>query len=333
MERLFQPAFNEDDFVRLKGQTIQGIKNAKTRPAITASAVYNKILYGSENAFAYPDSGTELTVENIDIEDVKAFYADNLSASVTSVIAVSDLSEAELTSKLSALGGLEDKPIAASVTAPYPALRPNTLYLIDKEGAAQSEIRIGKHALPFDATEEYYRAGLMNFVLGGAFNSRINLNLREDKGYSYGARSFFRGNKTRGAFTSQAGVRTDATAASIIEFMKEIDGYKAGGITSEELAFTKNAIGQRDARDYETPSQKLGFLSEILTYDLPDGFVDTQNTILENITAEEINALADKYLNTKDMTVVVVGDKATILPDLQKLGYDIVELDENGNPV
>lgn len=333
MERLFQPAFNEADFTRLKGQTIQGIKNAKTQPAVTASAVYNKILYGDQNAFAYPDDGTEASVENITLDDVKAFYAQNYNASVMSVIAVSDLGEAELKTKLSQLATLNPSPVAKAATQSYPALASNTLYLVDKEGAAQSEIRIGKRALPYDATGEYYRAGLMNFILGGAFNSRINLNLREDKGYSYGAFSFFNGNKERGSFTAQAGVRTDSTAASIVEFMKEIDTYKTGGITDEELTFTKNAIGQRDARDYETPFQKLRFLSNILTYNLPNGFVDTQNTILDNITAAELNALAGKYLDTKEMTIVVVGDKATILPDLQKLGYNIVELDADGHRV
>jgi len=218
-------------------------------------------------------------------------------------------------------------------TAPYPALASNTLYLIDKEGAAQSEIRIGKRALPYDATGEYYRAGLMNFILGGAFNSRINLNLREDKGYSYGAFSGFNGSEERGSFRAQAGVRTDSTAASITEFLNEINGYQAGGIEADELAFTKSAIGQRDAREYETPFQKLRFLSNILTYNLPDGFVDTQNTILDNITAGEISGLAAKHLKTDEMTVVVVGDKATILPNLQELGFNIVELDEDGNPV
>ena len=333
MERLFQPAFNEADFRRLKGQTIQGIRNAKSQPTVTAAGVYNKILYGDQNAFAYPNTGTEGTVASITLDDVKAFYAENYSASVASVIAVSDLSEAELTGKLTKLGDWEAKPVATTATSPYPALKANTLYLVDKPGAAQSEIRIGKRALPFDATGEYYRVGLMNFVLGGAFNSRINLNLREDKGYSYGARSFFRGNENRGSFTAQAGVRTDSTAASITEFLNEINTYQATGIKADELAFTKNAIGQSDARDYETPFQKLGFISNILTYNLPASFVDEQNAILANIEADEVNALAAKYLDTKDMTIVVVGDKATILPDLQKLGYDIVELDADGNPI
>ena len=216
---------------------------------------------------------------------------------------------------------------------PFPELQTGTLYLVDKEGAAQSEIRIGRRALPFDATGEFYRAGLMNFVLGGAFNSRINLNLREDKGYSYGARSFFRGEDGYGAYTAQAGVRTDSTAASITEFLNEITLYNDSGITADELDFTKSAIGQSDARRYETPFQKLRFLDNIQTYNLQDGFIDKQKAILGGFTIDNVNALAAKYLNPEEMIMVVVGDKAEILPSLTELGFDIVELDADGNPI
>ena len=173
----------------------------------------------------------------------------------------------------------------------------------------------------------------MNYTLGGAFNSRINLNLREDKGYSYGARSFFNGNENRGFYRAQAGVRTDSTAASIVEFMKEIDNYRADGITAEELSFTKSAIGQRDARSYETPFQKLGFLSQIQTYDLNPAFIDQQNAILADISADELNTLAKKHLNSDDMVLLVVGDKSVVMDEVKDLGYNIVELDEDGNPL
>ena len=173
----------------------------------------------------------------------------------------------------------------------------------------------------------------MNFVLGGAFNSRINLNLREDKGYSYGARSFFRGEDGYGAYTAQAGVRTDSTAASITEFLNEITLYNDSGITADELDFTKSAIGQSDARRYETPFQKLRFLDNIQTYNLPDGFIDEQKDILNGFTIDNVNELATKYLNPEEMIMVVVGDKATILPNLTGLGFDIVELDADGNPI
>ncbi len=332
-ERLFEPAFNEDDFTRLQGQTLQGIAFSKSEPAVTATAIYNQLLYGANNAMAYPSEGTETTVADITLDDVRAFYAQNYSASVASVIAVSDLSQEEVGAELAVLENWERKEVTVPDFVPFPELQTGTLYLIDKADAAQSEIRIGRRALPFDATGEFYRAGLMNFVLGGAFNSRINLNLREDKGYSYGAFSFFRGEDGYGAFTAQAGVRSDATAASITEFLNEITLYNASGITADELAFTKSAIGQSDARRYETPFQKLRFLDNIQTYNLPDGFIDEQKAILTGFTEADVNALAAKYLNPEEMIMVVVGDKATILPNLTELGFEIVELDADGNPV
>jgi zinc protease len=187
-----------------------------------------------------------------------------------------------------------------------------------------------KRSLPYDATGEFYRANLMNYVLGGAFNSRINLNLREDKGYSYGAGSGFSGEEDYGAYVASAAVRTDATSASIIEFENEIRNFAENGITEPELTFTRNAIGQRDARRYETPIQKLVFLSRIVTYKLDDDFVDKQNAILAGISQKELNELAEKHLNMDDMIIVVIGDKQVILPGLQELGYEIVELDVTG---
>jgi len=156
----------------------------------------------------------------------------------------------------------------------------------------------------------------MNYPLGGAFNSRINLNLREDKGYTYGARSFFSGGETRGWYRAGAGVRADTTAASITEFVNEIQGYYEGGITAEELEFTKSAIGQRDARSYETPGQKLGFLGRMMTYDLEPSFVDEQAEILQGMTKANIDALAKKHLNLDEMIMVVVGDKSKYMGEM-----------------
>ncbi len=333
-EKLLMPAFTEEDFARVKDQVIQGIEFSKKQPATVATNAFSKFLFGEDNSFAFPDSGTIESVQGLSLEDVKKFYADNYSAQIGSMIAVSNIDKSEMLAKLeSAFAGWSGLGNEKPELNAFPPLAEKTLYFINKPGAAQSEIRIGKRALPYDATGEYYRAGLMNYALGGAFNSRININLREDKGYTYGARSFFSGDEDRGFYRAQAGVRTDATDASIVEFVKEISSYYESGITPEELLFTKNAIGQRDARSYETPRQKLGFLSNILTYKLADDFVDEQAEILENISKEEIDALAAKHLNIDEMIMVVVGDKAVIMPGLEELGYDIVELDEDGNPL
>ena len=203
-----------------------------------------------------------------------------------------------------------------------------TLYLVDKPGAAQSEIRIGYLTdLTYDATGAYWERSLMNYALGGAFNSRINLNLREDKGYTYGARSSFSGSKLPGPFTASASVRTDATADSVVQFMNEITGYREEGITPEELQFTKDAIGQSEALDYETPGQKARLLDQIITYDLPADFVRQQQAVISGITRERVIELAREHLPIEKMKILVVGDKAVIYESLEALGYPIVELD------
>ena len=332
-ERLMEPAFAEEDFNRLVDQTLQSIEQSKKQPSTVASQAFQLLLFGHDTPSAWPSLGTEETVKAISLDDVRSFYQTWYKPNIAAIVTVSDLSQSELIEKMSVFDewtGTAPLP----VKPPEPSeLTPGTLYLIDNPGAAQSEIRIGRHALPFDATGEYFRAGLSNFILGGAFNSRINLNLREDKGYSYGARSGFSGSDVSGVFTASAGVRTDATTDSVRQFFKEISAYYEDGITADELAFTQRAIGQRDARSYETPSNKLGFISRILTYDLPDGFVDTQNDILEDFTKEEVDALAQKWMSPDDMVIVVVGDKEKILDNLKTLEYPIVELDSYAKPV
>ncbi|NNE58798.1 MAG: insulinase family protein [Hellea sp.] len=329
-EKIFKPKFAKADFERLQQQTIQNIRASKKQPAGVATEIFNRKLFGDKNAFAWPNSGTEDSVANMKLADVRRFYRANYSAEIAEIIAVSDLDEADVMKSLATFSSWEAKPVRLKKAKPFPKLEVGTLYFIDKPGAAQSEIRIGKRSLPYDSTGEQYRLGLMNYALGGAFNSRINLNLREDKGYTYGARGFFNGSEDRGFYRASSGVRTDATAASVKEFVKEIKKYQAKGITEEELSFTKSAIGQSDARSYETPRQKLGFLGRMMTYDLDPSFVDEQNAILADISKAEIDALAKKHLRLGQMIMVVVGDKAAVYDDLVELGYPIVELDEDG---
>jgi zinc protease len=171
----------------------------------------------------------------------------------------------------------------------------------------------------------------MNFILGGTFNSRINLNLREDKGFTYGARSTFNGSKYKGPFTVSTGVKATATDSSVVEIMKEIKKYKKSGITDEELAYTKNSIGLSEALKYETNWQKAGFLKRIVEYNLEKDFLDKQKNILLSATKATINATANKYLQDDKMIIVIVGNKDVVLEPLKKLGYEIDEYNNEGN--
>ena len=318
-EKLLEPKFDPADFTRVQQQMTQAIALSRDQAGATAQTVYDLLLLGRDNPVAHLDMGTPETVGALTVDDARAFYAARYSPSIASLVVVSDLDETELLPKLAALEAWQGPAVEPAPLAPFPDTGATRLYLVDKPGAAQSEIRIGRRALAYDATGEYYRARLANFALGGAFNSRINMNLREDKGYTYGARSGFAGNRDYGTFTASAAVRTDATAAE--------------GIAPAELAFTRNAIGQRDALSYETPFQKLGFLSRILTYDLDDDFVERQNEILAAISADELNRLAAKHMTMDDMVIVVVGDRAAIEGELEGLGYEIVLLGADGVPM
>jgi zinc protease len=169
--------------------------------------------------------------------------------------------------------------------------------------------------------------------LGAAFNSRINLNLREDKGWTYGARTNFSGDKYTGAFTFSSGIRADATDSALIEVMREVKEYTANGIKQDEIEFMRKSIGQADARSYETGQQKAAFISRLLEYNLTPDYITKQSQILNSITKKDIDAISKKYIDVNKMNILVVGDKAKILPGLQKLGYEIVELDADGNVV
>jgi zinc protease len=330
-ERLYKPKFTQEALDRIKKQIIEGLKNAKTQPAQVADDVFSKILYGYDNVRAYGTVGNEHTVANITLADVQSYYDTYLTPSLTSVIVVGDISEIEAKKKLEFLNKWTAKKVEIPVPLPGKILDKTRIYLVDIPKAAQSQIKVGYlTGLNYDATGNYYKVGLANYVLGGAFSSRINLNLREDKAWTYGARSAFSSGKYGGDFIASSGIKGNASDSAIVEFIKEIKNYGENGIKPEELTFTKVSIGQSDARRYETNSQKAVFLSRILEYNLSPNYIDEQNRILNSITQEEINNLNKKYFDVTKAAILVVGDKASIYPGLQRLGYEIVELDTDG---
>lgn len=321
-EKILQPAFLESEFTRVRSNAIQGIKNAKKDAGYLASTAYIKLLNG-KNIAGLPSGGTEKSLSQLNSADVGTFYKTHFKPGSSEMIIVSDLDKKTVKNSISVLDGwLGDGP-KLDLLIGLPNSKPGRIYLVNKANAAQSVIRLGKRSLKRDFTGEYYKNYLMNFPLGGAFNSRINLNLREDKAYTYGASSGFSGDQLSGKFTAGAEVRADVTDKSIVELTKEIKQYAEQGIRAEELAFLRKAINQKDALKYETPSAKLGFLAQILEYDLAPGFVKTRADIVDTISAKEINALAKKHLNLDDMIIVVVGDSIVLKPQLEALGYTV----------
>lgn len=325
-EKLFHPAFSPADFDRMKERVIQSMQQQLKNPSALASRARDLILFGSENRVSYPDEGTLDTISRVTLEDVKAFYQAYYTASKAHAVVVSDLDSQQVVQAFSFLTDLPRKDYSFSPYAEFPDYAEQSIFLIDNPGSVQTAVYLAKRGPKFDATGEYFKSRLMNFPLGGAFNSRINLNLREDKGYTYGASSGFAGGKTLGWFEVNADLNWQSTADGITEMLKEIKQYKAQGITDQELTFMRNAYTLSDALDYETPGSKVRFLSQLLAYDLPKNYRQKQLDIIKHISAEEINALAAAQLNPDELQIIVVGDKQKILEQLESLGRPVVEL-------
>ncbi|TMI80763.1 MAG: insulinase family protein, partial [Bacteroidetes bacterium] len=325
-ERMSNPKFTEDAF--------ESFKVMKSQPATVANDVIAKINYGPNNILGMSETGTEETVKNISLQDIQNYYDNDMTTDGMKVVIVGDVKQTEILPKLAFLNKLPNKKIELPKVSATPLpTEKSKIYLVDVPKAAQTEFRVGYNTdLKYDATGEFYKAGLMNYALGGSFNSRLNLNLREDKGWTYGARSTFDGDEYSGDFEFSSGIKADATDSALVEVVKELKNYSESGITNDELAFMKSAIGQRDALRYETGFQKAGFIRNILEYNLPANYTEMQSKILNGMSKQDIDALAKKYVDAGKLNMLLVGDKAKILPGLQKLGYPIVELDADGKP-
>jgi zinc protease len=331
-ERMLRPKFTEETFNRLKRQTIEGIKNSKSQASSVANVVFDKINYGENNILGVADRGTEETVKNITLKDIQDYYDQYISSNGAQVVVVGNVKEKEVLPQLSFLDQLPKKVVDLPSVPAAPGVEKTKIYVVNIPNAAQTEFRVGYVTnLKYDATGDYYKANLSNYNLGGGFNSRLNIKLREDKGWTYGARSGFAGNKYTGTFAFSSGIRANATDSALAALLADLKEYNSKGPDDTEVAFMKSSIGQSDARNYETGGQKAAFLSRMLIYNLPANFVDQQTKILNNISPKEIGSLAKKYYDINKMNILLVGDKNQFMPALKDFGYEIVELDANGN--
>ena len=334
-ERMFNPKFTEAAFSRIQKQNLENFKQIKADPASVADAVFAKVNYGPNSILSMSEGGTEHTIRNMKLSDVEGYYNNNMTSQGAKVVIVGDIKEEEVLPKLAFLNKLPNKKIELpAVNATASQIDKTKVYVVDIPKAAQSQFRVGyATGLKYDATGDFFKSKLMNYTLGGDFNSRLNLNLREDKGWTYGARSSFTADEYTGDFEFSAGIRADATDSALAEVMKEITNYRTNGITEPELKFLKNSLGQRDALLYETGLQKAGFIGRILDYNLPANYVDQQNKILAGLTKQQVDAMSKKMLSPEKMNILLVGDKAKILEGVKKLGYEVIELDVDGKKV
>lgn len=332
-ERLFHPKFTEEDFARVKKQAIESLKHSSNRPAYIASKVFNKLIFGPEHPLGHSTDGTEASLDKISLADIQSYYQNNIGLSGLKIVVVGDISQESILQKLGFLGKLPNGAGSLPAFPDIPRATPNTVYFVDVPGAAQSEFRMGFNTdLLYDATGDFYRATVMNFPLGGAFNSRLNLYLREDKGWTYGARSAFNGNQYMGTYSFQSGIKANATDSALVAILEILKNFKEKGMSAEELNFTRHSITLSEARKYETGFQKANFLGRIQTYHLDKDFTEQQNKLLSKMTLPEAKALGQKHLpDQEDLVILIVGDKASLAPTIEAKGFKVVEVDKDAN--
>ena len=331
-ESLLQPKFDQSEFDLMKKGQLDELSQMQSNAGALAEMAFKKILYGQNHVLGYLGKGTSETVKSLTLDDVKNYY-NNLNTSMISVAVNGDAKKEEIETGLAFLLKIKSgSPAVADVSA-TPKIEKTKIYFVDKKNAAQSEIRVGYIAMPYDAHGDFYKSNIMNFSFSGAFNSRINYLLREIKGWSYGVRGGFSGTQYPGIFSISGAYKANTTDSTVVEIFKEFKEFVNNGVKDDEISFTKNAIAQADGLKYESPFQKLNFIKRVLDYNLSKDYVAKQTEILNAISKNDINELAKKYLPYNNMVIVIVGDKATNLEKVKKLGFDVLEIDSNGKTI
>jgi zinc protease len=328
---LLEPTLGAGDFARLKKRRLVAIQTRDDRIRDVANDVFAGLLWEASDPRALPALGTAAGIARLTLEDAREFWRAHLDPAGARLCYVGALDAAAVTDLFAAL--IDRWPRVDATQARAARTSPQrsgvAVFLVDKPGAAQSELRIG-HPGWARRDPDFYRRSAANYVLGGSFTSRINLNLREDKGYTYGARSEVDGGLQAGAFSMSAGVHTAVTAAAVKEALAEL-GRFGKGVTPEELEYVRAALGQGLERAFETTAARLGMLETIAKYGEPDDFPAQRKAWLEALTQTELDGLARDLVHLDGLVVLVVGDRAKILPGLAELGIGtIVELRSDG---
>jgi zinc protease len=318
-EMLFEPRWDEEQFNLAKSRVVNNLKRNKANPGYLASTELNKLIFGENSILAVENVGTEESVNSITIDDLKDFYNRNFSPSVARFIIAGDIDQQRVEA---ALTGINTKWQVKEVSIPevkIPAApEKSQIYFVDVPGAKQSVIYIGCPSVP-RTDPDYYPAFVTNYKLGGSFNGIFNLILREEKGFTYGARSYFSGAKNYGTFTASSMVRTNSTLESLNIFKTEMEKYRES-IPQEYIDFTKSALLKSNARNFETLGNLLNMLTNISTYDLPADYIKQEEAFVKGLTVEKQLELAKKYIDPSRMYYVVVGDASTQLKELEKVG-------------
>ena len=332
---ILNPVFPEEDFARLQNLQLAGIQQEKVQPIGMALRVFPKLLYGDEHAYGLPftGSGTEQSVQSITTDGLRQFHTDWFKPNNATLVVVGDVSMDELEPLLERqfrnwdAGDVPEKNIAAVAHKPQ-----STVFLVDRPDSEQSLILAG-HVAPPKNNDEEIAIEAMNEVLGGSFSARMNMNLREDKHWSYGAQTLILDARGQRPFVVYAPVQTDKTKESMAEIYKEVSGILGERPpTGDEVARAKDKNTLTLAGRWETANAVAGSLSEMVRFDLPDNYWDVYPEMVRSLSEDQVSGAASTVVRPDNMVWVVVGDRAKIEEGIRELEFgDIILMDADGN--
>ena len=330
-----RPTFPQAELDRQKAQRLTSVIQARDDPASIGQLAFARVVYGATHRYGTALAGSAQNIQGFTVADIRAFYTSAFQPANATIIVVGDVTPDRVVPLLEAQFGKWQKGAAPQHTALTPPALPaaRQIYIVDKPGAPQSQVRIGWTGVA-RSTPDYFPITVMNTVLGGAFSSRLNLNLREKNGYTYGAQSQFDMRTSAGPFVAAAGIQTDKTALALKEFFNELNGMLTP-VPADELTRAKHYVSLRYPLGFETTGDIAARLEQALVYHLPDDYFSTYVQKIEGVTAAEVQRVAQKYIVPGKFAVVIAGDRAAIEAGIRELNIGpikIVTVDEVFGP-
>jgi zinc protease len=327
------PTFPKAEIERVRSERLTGIMQEKDDPFALASRVLEASLFGAKSAYGFPSSGTPESLKAISREDIEGYWKKNYFPESSALVVAGNI-------KLPVLKALVEKQFGAWKAGKTANAAQGTtqttdakLILVDRPGAPQTTLMAFSMGLP-RSTPDYSAVEVMNTDLGGLFSSRINMNLREAHGYTYGAFSSFDYHREPGPFFAGADIRTDATAPATTELFNELKRIRDTKLSAEEMALAKDSIARSLPGRFERGTSAAATFAELFTYDLPLDYYSKLPDSINAVTAEQAQAVAQKYILPDKMIVLAVGDRAKIEADMRKLNLGKVEIrDADGKVV
>jgi zinc protease len=327
------PSFPANEFERLRKNRLTDLLQIRDQGPQIANIAFPAIVYGTAHPYGLASIGTETSVKGLSTSDLQSYYDTNFRPNNSTLIIVGDVNPDQIEQKINArFGGWQRGMVPQLSYGEPPKSAATTIYLIDKPGAAQSSFRIGSVGVP-RSTQDYFALTVMNTILGGSFTSRLNQNLRETRGYTYGAGSRFDMRRAAGPFMASAEIVAAKTDSALFEFMKELNGIRQT-VPPEELSRAKRYLQLQLPGNFETTQQIAAALVPVALYGLPLDYYNNYVQSIEGVSQADVARVAQQYINPAGLAIVIVGDRKAIEAGLKSANIGPVEIRAmSGQPV